>query len=70
MAPPCARPHDLARAADEVVFAEIENWQAVFGGKQITVPVQPATIRTARRLEAVDGNALRPAGCVATQASL
>ncbi len=30
---------ELAHAADEIVFAEIENWQAVFGGKQIAVPV-------------------------------
>lgn len=30
---------DLAHQADEIVVAEIENWQAVFGGKQITVPV-------------------------------
>lgn len=30
---------DLAHAADDVVFAEIENWQAVFGGKHITIPV-------------------------------
>ncbi len=30
---------DLAHAADDVVFAEIENWQAVFSSKQVTVPV-------------------------------
>lgn len=30
---------DLAHAADDIVIAEIENWQAVFGGKHITVPV-------------------------------
>lgn len=30
---------ELAHATDEIVVAEIENWQAVFGGKQITVPV-------------------------------
>lgn len=30
---------DLAHAADEIVVSEIESWQAVFGGKQITVPV-------------------------------
>lgn len=30
---------DLAHAVDDVVVAEIENWQAVFGGKHITVPV-------------------------------
>lgn len=30
---------NLARETDDVVFSEIENWQAVFGGKQITVPV-------------------------------
>ncbi|WP_422345863.1 hypothetical protein [Parasphingorhabdus sp.] len=29
----------LVHAADEVVTSEIENWQAVFGGKNITVPV-------------------------------
>lgn len=29
----------LVHAADEVVVSEIENWQAVFGGKNITVPV-------------------------------
>ncbi len=29
---------ELAHAADEIVVAEIENWQAVFGGKHITVP--------------------------------
>jgi hypothetical protein len=30
---------ELAHAADEIVVNEIENWQAVFGGKHITVPV-------------------------------
>jgi len=30
---------DLARETDDVVFSEIENWQAVFRAKQITVPV-------------------------------
>lgn len=30
---------DLARAADDIVVSEIESWQAVFGGKHITVPV-------------------------------
>jgi len=30
---------NLAHAADDIVVAEIENWQAVFGGKQFTVPV-------------------------------
>lgn len=30
---------NLAHAADDIVVGEIENWQAVFGGKQITVPV-------------------------------
>lgn len=30
---------ELARATDDIVFAEIENWQSVFGGKQITIPV-------------------------------
>ncbi len=29
----------LAHAADEIVVSEIENWQAVFSGKHITVPV-------------------------------
>jgi hypothetical protein len=29
---------DLAHAVDDIVVTEIENWQAVFGGKQITVP--------------------------------
>jgi hypothetical protein len=30
---------NLAHAADDIVVDEIENWQAVFGGKQFTVPV-------------------------------
>jgi hypothetical protein len=30
---------ELAHAADDIVITEIENWQAVFGGKHITVPV-------------------------------
>uniref|UniRef100_UPI0039839AFA hypothetical protein n=1 Tax=Phenylobacterium sp. TaxID=1871053 RepID=UPI0039839AFA len=30
---------ELAHAADDIVVGEIENWQAVFGGKNITVPV-------------------------------
>jgi hypothetical protein len=30
---------DLAHAMDEVVVSEIESWQAVFGGKNVTVPV-------------------------------
>lgn len=30
---------DLAHAADDVVVTEIESWQAVFAGKQVTVPV-------------------------------
>lgn len=30
---------ELAHRADEIVVSEIENWQAVFGGKHITVPV-------------------------------
>lgn len=34
-----ARVADLAHAADDVVVAEIESWQAVFAGKHITVPV-------------------------------
>lgn len=29
---------ELAHAADDVAFTEIESWQAVFGGKYITVP--------------------------------
>jgi hypothetical protein len=32
------RVSDLAHAADEIVVTEIENWQAVFAGKHITVP--------------------------------
>jgi hypothetical protein len=34
-----ARIADLAHFADDVVVSEIESWQAVFGGKHITVPV-------------------------------
>jgi hypothetical protein len=34
-----ARVSELAHAADDVVVSEIENWQAVFGGKHIAVPV-------------------------------
>ena len=34
-----ARAAELSRLTDEIVFSEIENWQAVFGGKHITVPV-------------------------------
>ncbi len=34
-----ARVAELAHLADAIVVAEIENWQAVFGGKHITVPV-------------------------------
>jgi hypothetical protein len=30
---------ELAHATDDVVVNEIENWQSVFGGKNITVPV-------------------------------
>lgn len=30
---------ELAHATDDIVVSEIENWQAVFGGKTITVPV-------------------------------
>jgi hypothetical protein len=30
---------EIAHSADDVVVSEIESWQAVFGGKQITVPV-------------------------------
>jgi hypothetical protein len=29
----------LMHAADDVVVSEIENWQSVFGGKNINVPV-------------------------------
>ncbi len=34
-----AQAAELAHATDEIVVSEIENWQAVFGGKHITVPV-------------------------------
>jgi hypothetical protein len=34
-----AQVSELAHAADDIVVSEIENWQAVFGGKHITVPV-------------------------------
>ena len=34
-----ARVSELAHATDDIVVSEIENWQAVFGGKHITVPV-------------------------------
>jgi hypothetical protein len=34
-----ARVSDLAHSADDIVVSEIENWQSVFGGKHITVPV-------------------------------
>lgn len=34
-----ARVAELAHATDDIVVSEIENWQAVFGGKHITVPV-------------------------------
>jgi hypothetical protein len=30
---------DLGRTVDDIVIGEIENWQAVFAGKQISVPV-------------------------------
>jgi hypothetical protein len=30
---------ELVHAIDDIMVSEIENWQAVFGGKQITVPV-------------------------------
>jgi|CXWL01.1.fsa_nt_gi hypothetical protein len=30
---------ELAHASDDIVVSEIENWQAVFGGKHVTVPV-------------------------------
>lgn len=42
-APPAALDYGqvtaLVHAADDVVVSEIENWQSVFGGKNITVPV-------------------------------
>jgi hypothetical protein len=34
-----ARVSELAHTVDDIVVAEIENWQAVFGGKHISVPV-------------------------------
>jgi hypothetical protein len=34
-----ARVSGLAHVIDDIVVDEIENWQAVFGGKHITVPV-------------------------------
>jgi hypothetical protein len=34
-----ARVSELTHATDDIVVSEIENWQAVFGGKHITVPV-------------------------------
>ncbi len=34
-----ARVSEIAHAADGIVVSEIENWQAVFGGKHIAVPV-------------------------------
>jgi hypothetical protein len=33
------RVSELAHATDDIVVSEIENWQAVFGGKHIAVPV-------------------------------
>jgi hypothetical protein len=33
------RVSDLAHTSDDIVVSEIENWQSVFGGKHITVPV-------------------------------
>ena len=30
---------ELVHTVDDIVVSEIENWQAVFGGKHITVPV-------------------------------
>ncbi len=30
---------DIAHAIDDIIVSEIENWQSVFGGKQIAVPV-------------------------------
>jgi hypothetical protein len=37
--PEFANASDLAHAMDDIVVEEIENWQAVFGGKHIAVPV-------------------------------
>ena len=34
-----ARVTALAHSIDDIVVNEIENWQSVFGGKHITVPV-------------------------------
>ena len=34
-----ARVSGLAHAIDDIVVDEIENWQSVFAGKRITVPV-------------------------------
>lgn len=34
-----ARVSELAHATDDIVVSEIENWQAVFAGKRISVPV-------------------------------
>jgi hypothetical protein len=34
-----ARAAELVRLTDEIVTSEIESWQAVFGGKHITLPV-------------------------------
>lgn len=34
-----SRALELSEATDEAVISEIENWQAVFGGKHISVPV-------------------------------
>ena len=34
-----ARAAELAHVTDDIVISEIESWQAVFGGKHITVPV-------------------------------
>ena len=34
-----ARAADLVHETDDIVISEIESWQAVFGGKHITVPV-------------------------------
>lgn len=33
------RAANLAHATDDVVVAEIESWQSVFGGKNVTVPI-------------------------------
>ena len=34
-----------AHATDDIVISEIESWQAVFGGKHITVPICSAALK-------------------------